>query len=115
MAPGKSYASITKGAGVRCTDAQTQTDITYDLQLSSKASGDCPLDKMQVVMHPKQVQEADHALHKKLHLSLKRRHGASLCRPRRGDQNNAPKKKIDTDRLLKGADDPLNHTAYMMP
>ena len=32
MTPGKSYASIAKGAGVRCTDAQTQTDITYDIQ-----------------------------------------------------------------------------------
>ena len=25
----------------------------------------------------------------------------------RGDQNNAPKKKIDTDRVSKGLDDPI--------
>ena len=73
-APGKSYASITKGAGVRCTDAQTQTDLTYDIQLTSTASGG-NLDKMQAVvrpLHPKKVQEAAHALHKNHHLSLKR-------------------------------------------
>ena len=44
-APGKSYASITKGAGVRCTDAQTQTDVTYDMQLTFTASGDGPTPK----------------------------------------------------------------------
>ena len=41
-APGKSYTSITKGAGVRCIDAQTQTDETYNFQLTSTASGDGP-------------------------------------------------------------------------
>ena len=34
-----------KGAGVRCTDAQTQTDITYDIQITSKASGGGPTPK----------------------------------------------------------------------
>ena len=44
-APGKSYASITKGAGVRCTDAQTQIDVTYDIQLPSTSSGASPTPK----------------------------------------------------------------------
>ena len=43
--PGKSYASITKGAGVKCTDAQTQTDETYNVQLTSSASGGGPTPK----------------------------------------------------------------------
>ena len=42
-APGRSDASITKSAGVpvKCTDAQTQTDESYDVQIksTSKASG----------------------------------------------------------------------------
>ena len=39
-APGKSYASITKVAGVHvsCTDAQTQTDETYIAELKSATS-----------------------------------------------------------------------------
>ena len=39
-APGKSYASITKGAGVHvsCTDAQTQTDETCIAELRSATS-----------------------------------------------------------------------------
>ena len=45
-APGQSYASITKSAGVpvKCTDAQTQTDESYDVQIksTSKASGGNP-------------------------------------------------------------------------
>ena len=45
-APGESYASITKSAGVpvKCTDAQTQTDESYDVQIesTSKASGGNP-------------------------------------------------------------------------
>ena len=54
-AQGKSYASITKGAGVKCTNAQTQTDVTYDIQLKATASGGgqlLNLDKMQVVVRP---------------------------------------------------------------
>ena len=45
-APSQSYASITKSAGVpvKCTDAQTQTDESYDVQIksTSKASGGNP-------------------------------------------------------------------------
>ena len=39
-APGKSYASITKAAGVHvsCTDAQTQTDETCIAELKSATS-----------------------------------------------------------------------------
>ena len=44
-APGKSYASIIKGAGFRCTDAKTQTDVAYDIQLTSTASGGGPTPK----------------------------------------------------------------------
>ena len=46
-APGNSYASITKGAGVhvKCVDAQTQTDKTYNIQLKSTASGCDPPPK----------------------------------------------------------------------
>ena len=36
-APGKSYTSITKSAGVKCTDSQT--DETYNVQITSTASG----------------------------------------------------------------------------
>ena len=43
----------------------------------------------------------------------KSKDGASSGRPRRGDQNNAPKKKIDTDRVSKGSDDPIkSHNIY---
>ena len=51
-APGNSYASITKGAGVhvKCTDAQTQIDETYIVQLTSAASGGDP--------HPQHGQKA---------------------------------------------------------
>ena len=40
-APRNCYASITKGAGVhvKCTNAKTQTDETYNVQLQSTASG----------------------------------------------------------------------------
>ena len=41
-APGKRYASIIKGAGFRCTDAQTQTGVAYDIQLTSPDSGGGP-------------------------------------------------------------------------
>ena len=60
-APGKSYASITKGAGVKCTDAQTQVDETYNVQLTSTASGGGPTPKSGQnagggpPLHPKQV------------------------------------------------------------
>ena len=120
-APGKSYASITKGAGVRCTDASTQTDVTYDIQLMSTDSGGgqlLNLDKMQVVvcpLHPKQVQEAAHALHKNHHLSFKIiktvqvQVGSGVTRTMH--QN---RKSILTeyrrDQMI-----PLHHITYMMP
>ena len=112
-APGKSYASITKGAGVKCTDAQTQTDETYNVQLTSTASGGGPT--------PKSGQNAGGGLRPTPQTSVgggpcpalkpssvheKNKDGASSGRLRR-DQNNAPKKKIDTDRVSKGSDDPI--------
>ena len=43
----------------------------------------------------------------------KNKDGASLGRPRSGDQNNAPNKKNDTDRVSKGSDDPIiSHNIY---
>ena len=119
-APGKSYASITKGTGVRCTDAQTQTDVTYDMQLTSTASGGGPT--------PKSGQNAGGGLapapqtsagggprpaQKLSSVFEKNKDGANSGRPRRGDQNNAPKKKFDTDRISKGSDDPIkSHNIY---
>ena len=117
-APGKSYASITKGAGVKCTDAQTQTDETYNVQLTSTASGGGPTPKSgqnagggpppapqtSVGGGPRPAQKPSSVLEKK--------DGASSGRSRR-DQNNAPKKKIDTYRVSKGSDDPTKlHNIY---
>ena len=111
-APGKSNASITKGAVVRCTDAQT--DVTYDIQLPSSSSGGGPT--------PKSGQNAgggptpatqtsagggSRSAQKPSPVFEKNKDGASSSRPKRGDQNNAPKKKIDTDSVSKGSDDPI--------
>ena len=77
-APGKSYASITKGAGVRCTDASTQTDVTYDIQLTSTASGGSPTPKSGQNAGggsppaPQTSAGGGLPLQKKHHLSLKR-------------------------------------------
>ena len=112
-APGKSYASITKGAGVKCTDAQTQTDETYNVQLTSTASGGGPTPKSgqnaggglppapqtSVGGGPRPAQKPSSVLEKN-------KDGASSGRHSR-DQNNAPKKKIDTDKVSKGSDDPI--------
>ena len=119
MTPGKSYASIAKGAGVRCTDAQTQTDITYDIQLTSKASGDGPTPKpgqnAGCVAPPAPQTSAGggpRPAQKSSSVFEKNKNGASSGRLRR-DQNNAPKKKIDTDRISNGSDDPIkSHNIY---
>ena len=119
-APGKSYASITKGAGVRCTDAQTQTDVTYDIQLTSTASGGGPTPKsgQNAGGGPPPAPQTSagggpRPAQKPSSVFEKNKDGASSGRAKRGDQNNAPKKKIDTDRVSKGSDDPVkSHNIY---
>ena len=125
MAPGKSYASITKGAGVKCTDAQTQNDETYSVKLTSTASGGGPT--------PRPGQKAGGSL-PPAHQTIKggkprpaqkpsslfdnHKNGAhaGLGRLKRADQNNVPKKKkmilteYQRDQMI-----PFNHTTYMMP
>ena len=98
-APGKSYASITKGAGVRCTDAQTQTDVTYDIQLPSTASGGGPTPKSGQNVGggtPPAPQTSagggPRPAQKTSYVFEKNKDGASSGRPGRGDRNNAPKK-----------------------
>ena len=60
------------------------------------------------------MQGEAHALQKKASSVFeKNKDGASSGRAKRGDQNNAPKKKIDTDRVSKGSDDPIkSHNIY---
>ena len=119
-APGKSYASITKVAGVRCTDAQTQTDVTYDIQLTSTASGGGPTPKsgQNAGGGPPPAPQTSagggpRPAQKSSSVFEKNKDGASSGRAKRGDQNNAPKKKIDTDRVSKGSDDPVkSHNIY---
>ena len=115
-APGKSYASITKGSGVKCTDTQMQTDVTYDIQLTSTASGGGPTPKSGQNAGggpppapqpsagggpcPAQKTSSD---------------GASSGRPRHGDQKNAPKRKSILTEYRRDQMIPLNHTTYLMP
>ena len=118
MTPGKSYASIAKGAGVKCTDASTQTDITYDIQLTSKASGGGPTLKpgqnsgggapqTSAGGGPRPAQKTSSVFEKN-------KDGASSGRLRR-DQNNAPEKKSILTEYRRDQMIPLNHITYMMP
>ena len=122
-ASGKSYASITKGAGVKCTDAQTQTDETYNVQLTSTASGGGPTPRPGQKAGggpppaPKTNAGGKPRPAPKPSTSLFDNHkdgaNAGSGRLKRADQNNAPKKKIDTDRVSKGSDDPMkSHNIY---
>ena len=99
-APCKSYASITKGAGVRCTDAQTQTDVTNDIQLTSTASGggQAPKSGQNAGGGPPPALQTSagggpRPAQKPSSVFEKNKDGASSGRPRHGDQNNAPKKE----------------------
>ena len=99
-APGKSFACIIKGSGVRCTDAQTQTDVTYDIQLTSTASGGGPTPKSGQNVgggpppapqtsaggDPRHAQKPSSVFEKNID-------GANSGRTKRGDQNNAQKRK----------------------
>ena len=122
-APGNSYASITKGAGVhvKCTDAQTQT---YNVQLTSTASGgDPPPQPRQKAGGGPPPAHKTNAGDKprpapKPPSSLFESHkdgaaAGSSARSRPTDQKNAPKQKIDTGRVSKGSDDPIkSHNVF---
>ena len=105
-APGKSYTSITKDAGVHvsCTDAQTQTDVTCIAELKSATSNAGskptiapPLSGMALI---------------KMGLV------PSTCtstQPKPAETKSAPKAKdkVDTGRTAKGSDDPIKtHNRY---
>ena len=108
--PGKSYANIAKGAGVRCTDAQTQTDITYDIQLTSKASGDGPTP-----CTPNKCRRRPTPCTKKHHLSLKRIKTVQVQVGSGVTRTIYQKRKSILTEYRRDQMIPLNHITYMMP
>ena len=101
-APGISYASITKVAGVHvsCTDAQTQTDETSIAELKSATSNAgskptlaLPLSGMGVVPST----------------SIQPKSAETKSAPKPAETKSAPeaKDKVDTGRTAKGSDDPI--------
>ena len=125
-APGNSYASITKGAGVhvKCTDAQTQTDETYNVQTTSTASGGDPppqrgqkagggpppAHKTIAGDKPRPAPKPPSTLFESL---IDGTAAGSSGRSKPTDQKNAPTQKIDTGRVSKGSDDPIkSHNVF---
>ena len=115
-APGKSHSSITKGASAKCTDAQTQSDGTYNVQLTSTASGGGPTPKpgQKAGGGPTPAPQTNaggkpRPAQKPSSLFENNKDGthAGSGLLKRADQHSAPKKKNDTDRVSKGSDDPF--------
>ncbi|MEW8548145.1 MAG: hypothetical protein AB2693_31970 [Candidatus Thiodiazotropha sp.] len=108
-APGKTYASITKGAGVHVSlvDAQSQTDESYIAELKAKASVEAnktPPPNPPLTGMTKIVTEA-------FQRHAQRRPSESA--EKNAEVKSSSKDKIDTGRTSKGSDDPIKtHNRY---
>ena len=103
-APGKSYASITKVAGVHvpCTDAQTHTDETCIAELKSATSNAGSKPTLAPPL-PGMAQIKMGVV------------PSTSTQPKPGETKSAPKAKdkVDTGRTAKGSDDPIKtHNRY---
>ena len=107
-APGKTYASITKVAGVHvsCTDAQTQTDETCIAELKSATSnaGSKP------TLAPPLSGMAQIKMGVVPSTSTQPNPAETKSTPKPAETKSAPnaKDKVDTGRTAKGSDDPIN-------
>ena len=103
-APGKSYASITKVAGVHvsCTDAQTQTDETCIAELKSATSN--------AGSKPTLAPPLSGMAQIKMGVVP-----STSAQPKPAETKSTPnaKDKVDTGRTAKGSDDPIKtHNRY---
>ena len=112
-APGKTYASITKVAGVHvsCTDAQTQTDETCIAELKSATSnaGSKP------TLAPPLSGMAQIKMGVVPSTSTQPNPAETKSTPKPAETKSAPnaKDKVDTGRTAKGSDDPIKtHNRY---
>ena len=112
-APGKTYASITKVAGVHvsCTDAQTQTDETCIAELKSATSnaGSKPTPA------PPLSGMAQIKMGVVPSTSTQPNPAETKSTPKPAETKSAPnaKDKVDTGRTAKGSDDPIKtHNRY---
>ena len=114
-APGKSYASITKVAGVHvsCTDAQTQTDemCIAELKSATANSGSTPTPAPK----PPLSGMAQIKMGVVPSTSTQPKPAETKSAPKPAKTKSAPKAKdkVDTGRTAKGSDDPIKtHNRY---